>query len=269
VRSPLLVRPRSHGYGEVVAIAPRGDGLHYIDFKVVRIAAGESYSSNTTGSETVVVFIEGCADVTAGAQVWTNVGERRSPFDGPPRAVYLPPQHLYEIAANEDCEIAVCGAPARASYPARLLALQERDGHERGTGNAQRRVYDILMEPDAASTLFVTEVVTPPGHWSSYPPHKHDTDNPPHESALEELYYYRAQPQAGFAFQRVYTADGELDETVTAHDRDVVLVPRGYHVCAAAAEYAIYYLNVLAGPKHVYHMTFDPQHEWIREGWTW
>ena len=56
---------------------------------------------------------------------------------------------------------------------------------------------------------------------------------------------------------------------MTVHDRDVVLVPRGYHVCAAAAGYWIYYLNVLAGPKHLYRMSFDPAHEWIKENWAW
>ncbi len=267
--SPLLVRPRSYDYGELVAVAPGSNGWNYIDFKVVRIRGGDTYRGSTGGSETVIVFIEGTAGVTCDAMAWEDVGGRLSPFDGPPQALYVPQERSYAIRARGDCEIAVCAAPARAMYPPRLLALQRRDAHERGTGNAQRRVYDILMDPDAASTLFVTEVVTPPGHWSSYPPHKHDTDDPPRESALEELYYYRAQPPAGFAFQRVYTADAELDETVTAHDRDVVLVPRGYHVCAAAAEYAIYYLNVLAGPRHVYHMSFDRQHEWIRESWTW
>jgi 5-deoxy-glucuronate isomerase len=125
------------------------------------------------------------------------------------------------------------------------------------------------MDPDDASSLFVTEVVTPAGNWSSYPPHKHDRDDPPNESALEEIYYYRARPAGGFAFQRVYTPEKDLDESIAARDRDVVLVPRGYHVCAAAPGYEIYYLNVLAGPKHVYHMTFDPAHAWIKEGWTW
>jgi 5-deoxy-glucuronate isomerase len=267
--SPLLVRSRSSGYGEVVSITPDRDGWKYIDFKVVRLQAGKTYVTQTGGHETVVVFIEGSANVRADDAAWQGVGGRASPFDGPPHGVYLPQETRYSIEALHECEFAVCSAPARGMHQARLLTLEQRDGRERGTGNAQRRIYDILMDENGASTLFVTEVITPPGHWSSYPPHKHDTDDPPNESALEELYYYRAQPQSGFAFQRVYSTDGELDETITAHDRDVVLVPRGYHVCAAAAEYAIYYLNVLAGPKHVYHMTFDPQHEWIRKGWTW
>ena len=35
------------------------------------------------------------------------------------------------------------------------------------------------------------EVFTPGGNWSSYPPHKHDTDDPPREVDLDEIYYFR------------------------------------------------------------------------------
>ncbi len=267
--SALLVRPGSRNDGVRVSLAPDGNAWKYIDFKTVRLFKGASYASETNGNEAVLVVVEGTVDIECRDAAWYGVGGRRSPFDGPPQAVYLPQSTAYRATAREDCEVAICCAQARGAFAPRLIALNESDARERGTGNAARRIYDILMDEDAASTLFITEVITPPGHWSSYPPHKHDTDDPPRESALEELYYYRASPRTGFAFQRVYTSDGILDETITAHDGDVVLVPRGYHVCAAAAEYGIYYLNVLAGPKHVYHMTFDPDHEWIRKGWTW
>ncbi len=95
----------------------------------------------------------------------------------------------------------------------------------------------------------MVEVITPAGHWSSYPPHKHDQDDLPRELLLEETYYHRINPPQGFAMQRVYTDDRSLDETMTVTDRDVVLVPRGYHPCAAAHGYELYYLNVMAGPK--------------------
>jgi 5-deoxy-D-glucuronate isomerase len=39
--------------------------------------------------------------------------------------------------------------------------------------------------------------------------------------------FHRLQPAQGFAFQRVFTGDGKLDETISASDHDVVLVPRG------------------------------------------
>jgi len=40
----------------------------------------------------------------------------------------------------------------------------------------------------------VVEVITPNGHWSSYPPHKHDQDDRPNETYLEETYYHRTNP---------------------------------------------------------------------------
>ena len=59
-----------------------------------------------------------------------------------------------------------------------------------------------------------------------HPSHKHDTDNLPHESELQETYYHRLNPAQGFAFQRVYTDDRSLDQSMAVEDGDVVLVPR-------------------------------------------
>jgi 5-deoxy-glucuronate isomerase len=267
--SPLLIRGNDIGNGEIVAIERNGNVWKYINFRAIHLPAGQVLKAETRDDEVVIVLIAGTVDVFSSAGTWLGIGKRPDPFSGPPEAVYLPSSLTYEIRATRDAEIAFCGAPARGAFEARVITTPADAEYLRGDGQAQRRVRNILMNDGEAGTLFLTEVVTLPGNWSSYPPHKHDTDNPPFESELEELYYYRAQPQQGFAFQRVYTADGELDETMTVRDRDVVLVPRGYHVCAAAAGYWIYYLNVLAGPKHVYRMTFDPPHEWIKENWTW
>jgi 5-deoxy-glucuronate isomerase len=108
-------------------------------------------------------------------------------------------------------------------------------------------------------------VVTPGGNWSSYPPHKHDTNDPPRERQLEELYYYRFRRPRGFAFQRVYTADRSLDEAITPMDGDAVLVPRGYHPVGVPAGYDCYYLNVMAGPIREWRFTIDPDHEWLMD----
>jgi 5-deoxy-glucuronate isomerase len=268
-RSPLLIHGRDVASGEVVASSPGNAEMKFISFRVVRVLAGQQIVAETGNDEVALVLIAGTIDVSSSAGTWNSVGGRPDPFSGPPEAVYLPPSTNYEIRARRDAEVAICGAPARELHAARHIAPGADAEYTRGDGQAQRRVRNILMTEGEASTLFLTEVVTLPGNWSSYPPHKHDEDNPPVESQLEELYYFRARPAAGFAFQRVYTASGDLDELVTAHDGDVVLVPRGYHVCAAAAGYWIYYLNVLAGPKHIYRMTFDPSHSWIKENWAW
>jgi 5-deoxy-glucuronate isomerase len=107
------------------------------------------------------------------------------------------------------------------------------------------------------------EVITPGGHSSSYPPHKHDRDAAPEETLLEETYYHRLNPPQGFAFQRVYTDDRSLDESCAVEDHDVVMVPRGYHPCVAPHGYDLYYLNVMAGPGRAWHFKNDPAHEWI------
>ena len=126
-----------------------------------------------------------------------------------------------------------------------------------------RTIHQILMEDRPAERLLVTEVLTPAGHWSSYPPHKHDTDDPPNESYLEETYYFRARDPRAFALQRVYTADRSLDESVAARDGDLVLVPRGYHTVSAPPGYDLYYLNVMAGPTRAWAISNDPDHEWM------
>ena len=118
------------------------------------------------------------------------------------------------------------------------------------------------MADEPAAALLVCEVITPGGNWSSYPPHKHDVDATPRESALEETYYHRISPAKGFALQRVYSADRELDETMSIGDRDTVLVPRGYHTVSAPPGYDLYYLNVMAGPTRAWAIANDPDHEW-------
>jgi len=127
----------------------------------------------------------------------------------------------------------------------------------RGEGNTRRRVQHILDTDQEAERLIAVEVITPAGNWSSFPPHKHDTENPPHEAYLEETYYHHMQPTDGFAFQRVYTGEG-FDETVAVHDGDLVLVPKGYHVVSAAPGFDLYYLNVMAGPRREWQYQVDP-----------
>ena len=117
------------------------------------------------------------------------------------------------------------------------------------------------------------EVYTPSGNWSSYPPHKHDARSVDadgvtlREAELEEIYFYKVDKPHGFAWQKVYTADGAFHRIVEAKDNDVVMVPRGYHPVVAGYGYNVYYLNILAGTDHSLASTDDPAHHWARESW--
>ena len=208
-------------------------------------------------------MLSGKARVTTGDFDFGRHWRTRRCLLGPALVGLLPPHNEVSVAAEEDCEIAICSAPATGKFPPRVIAPGDVETLTRGKGTNTRHVRNILPETASAESLLVVEVITPSGHWSSYPPHKHDRDDLPRESLLEETYYHRFSPPQGFALQRVYTDDRELDETMAVGDRDVVLVPRGYHPVGAAHGYDLYYLNVMAGPKRTWRFHNDPAHEWL------
>jgi 5-deoxy-glucuronate isomerase len=237
------------------AVTPESAGWSYVGFEVVR----PPVECDTGTDEHCVVVISGTISVGD----FRNLGGRADPWSGMPDAAYLPPGTRYLIEG--DGEVAICSAPAQAGAEARALPGAEIATETRGRGAHERYIRPILMGDREADSLLVCEVLTPAGHWSSYPPHKHDRDAMPDESLLEETYYHRIAPPHGFAFQRVYTADRSLDETVTVRDGDVVLVPRGYHTVSAAPGYELYYLNVMAGPTRAWAVANDPEHEWTMD----
>jgi len=106
----------------------------------------------------------------------------------------------------------------------------------------------------------VGETFNPAGHWSSYPPHKHDGRDG--EPKLEEVYYYRIDPPQGFGHQMLYTAAGE-SVTHTVRDGDAVLLPYGYHPVSSPPGYRLYYLWAIAGEQRKLALHEDPAHSWI------
>lgn len=263
--SELLVKSAEEpdSGGSLLKVTPRSAGWERVGFEVLRLAAGETVERETGGEEACLVALSGTGDISAGEEEWRGVGGRESVFDGPPHAVYLPPGTAYRIEATSELELGICSAPAENGVEAREIRPEEVKVEHRGSGNAAREVRPILMEDRPAESLLVVEVITPNGHWSSFPPHKHDRDARPEETYLEETYYHRLRPEKGFAFQRVYTADRSLDETLCFGDGDTVLVPRGYHVVSAPPGYDLYYLNVMAGPVREWKINNDPDHEWL------
>ena len=77
--------------------------------------------------------------------------------------------------------------------------------------------------------------------------HKHDQDNLPHESQLEETYYHRLDPPQGYGFE----------------DLDVVLVPKAYYPVGAPHGYDLFYLNVMVGATRIGRFHNDLAHAWM------
>jgi 5-deoxy-glucuronate isomerase len=259
----LLVKGRRNGK-QIVQVTPQTAGWTYVGFAAYRLGSGESITLDVDLRERCIVVLSGTVTVRSGGDAWKQIGERESVFeDRSPYAVYLPRDAAAAVTAHTDAEIGVASAPGTGVRKARLIEPSAMKRFARGTGANTRYVCDILPESEPADHLLVVEVLTPGGHSSSYPPHKHDTDNLPIESSLEETYYHRLSPAQGFAFQRVYTDDRSLDESMAVENHDVVMVPRGYHPVVVPYGYDSYYLNVMAGPTRTWHFRNDPVHEWM------
>jgi 5-deoxy-glucuronate isomerase len=260
----LLVKAKPHGR-EIVTVTPASAGWTHVGFEGFRLDAGEGMTIDLPADrEGCLVILTGRVDVALGVESWSGLGGRESVFEErSPDAVYAPPGSHYVIRADSAAELALASAPAQGLHPARWIPAAGMQRSIRGQGSNTRYVCDILPQTEAAESLLVVEVLTPAAHSSSYPPHKHDTDNLPAESSLEETYYHRIDPPQGFAFQRVYTDTRDLDESMAVGDHDVVMVPRGYHPVVMPHGYRGYYLNVMAGPRREWHFKNDPAHDWL------
>ena len=250
-----LVRNASEG------VNPKTAGWTYLSFRTVGCRADEILAGETGADETALIWLGGRAQVDGFGQV----GERDDVFSGLPSALLLPPGASYTLRALTPLRLAIVSAPAASAPPARLVRPGDVRVEIRGKGVTERKIHWILSEKEPAARLLLVEVLTPAGHWSTYPPHKHDADTPGVERALEELYYYRFNPEQGFAFQGIYTKARDLDVSIRARHDDLVLVPRGYHVVSAAPGYDCYYLNAMAGAVREWLFTTDPDHQWLMD----
>jgi 5-deoxy-glucuronate isomerase len=264
---PLLRRgPRPRGPVVSHDIRPADAGWAYVGFVEHRLEAGAGFERAPDDREVAVIVVDGSVTLMAVGQRYPSLGSRASPLEGPPAPVLLlAPGNAVEVRAESAATVVVADAPAAAAARTRLIDAGDILVESRGAGITERRIHHLLPPTAAAGRLILFEVITPGGHWSSYPPHKHDTEDPPREAYLEELYYYRFDRPEGWAFARVYTADRSLDACLAPRDRDVVLVARGYHPVSAAPGYDAYYLNVMAGPHRAWHFTLDAEHAWLMD----
>ncbi len=263
----ILKRSPFGTHGKVHEITPQSAGWRYVGFSLYRLREGETIGEATGNSEVIIVMVEGKARFNAAGKDWGELGERMNVFEKtPPHCLYVPNGEQWKAAATTDCTIGVCLAPGVGGHKARRIGPDGITLTPRGVGANQRFINNIAMEnEDYCDSLLVTEVFTPAGNWSSYPSHRHDEDDFPRITYLEETYYHRINPEQGFGLQRVYTDDGSLDETIAVKNHDVVLVPRGHHPCGAPHGFELYYLNVMAGPLRKWRFVADPAVQWIMD----
>ena len=262
---PLLRRaaaPRRDGW--IAGVQAPSPGWEYVTFDAWRLQPGQTVGRSADAHERLVLVLEGEAAVRAGTEDFGVMGSRATVFDGsPPPVVLVEPGRPVEVVAATEALVAVAAAPGGSVARTACIPSADVPVEQRGISETARTVHHLLAPSAPAGRLIAFEVLTPGGNWSSYPPHKHDTEEPPLEARLEELYFYRFAKPQGFAFQRVYLGDRSFDEALTPMDGDVVLVPGGYHPVGVPSGYDCYYLNVMAGPNRAWHFTIDPDHSWL------
>ena len=275
------LRLHSDGAGNV-RVDPSRAAWRYLSFRALSLAGG-AVEPLDPRLEHVLVVVHGAdvrleaTSVATGTTATIAVPGRASAFVGLPGAAYVPVGWQGLIRTAHDAAaarslIAIASAPSsgRAGVAGAPLAINPADiaVEVRGAGNATRQIHHIVAPDFPADRLELVEVLTPSGNWSSWPPHKHDTDNMPTEAVLEEIYYYQFGRPEAWAMQRLYRADRSRDCTWEVRSGDVVLVTDGYHPFVAAHGDDAYYLNALAGDRRTMACSYDPDLDWVRSTWA-
>ena len=261
-----LIRPKTDATVKI-NVTPKTAGWDSLTFKVISLKAGQSYSEQTGGNEVALVPLAGQGICRVAGEQFDLV--RKGVFAEMPHVLYVPPGQEINVQAETDFEFSLGGAPAEGKYPLRLFVPAEIKSEVRGGGSATRQVNHILAHPLPAERLILFEVYVPGGGWSGWPPHCHDGyEGSPY---LEETYYFRTDPDYGFAMHRNYRVDIDFDETLPVQNGDLVLVTQGFHSTAAAPNCNLYFLNYLAGElvddKRATPPFDDPDFGWIKNDW--
>ena len=252
----LFRSPRAEG---LQLLQRRGErGARELTTRRLTLSPSQDAAFSVANEETVIVLIEGRGTFEVGGQSWTV--QRGSVFTDRATALLLPPRAELTVRAETPLEAVLISTPAPAGGQPVLRAPEDVAIVERGTDLYKREVRNLFTTDPHAQRLMVGETVNATGHWSSYPPHKHDGHD--NELRLEEMYYYRVNPPEGFGVHISYTASGEA-ATHQVRDGDLVLIPYGYHSVSAPPRYELYYLWAIAGDERKLTVYEDPAHRWV------
>lgn len=250
-----------NGTDEIVTKTNSSLGLLELD--MVKLAQGESTEYHEQDKEYSIILLGGKCTITGDGFAYEKIGERENVFDGAATAVYIPCNKAFRICADTDVTIAVCKSPSDMDAVPVLVRPEDVVIKDLGKDGWQRQAHFIIDERIKAKHLYIGEAYVDSGMWASYPPHKHDEDNMPVEGVLEEIYYYEFNKEAGFGIQRLYSKEGDIDETYTVKTGDVVEIPRGYHPFCCAPGYESYYLWIMAGENRGFFLTTEEDHVWL------
>lgn len=250
-------------YGKSEIITKDNSPCKNVEIDMVKLIKGDKKSYSEADKEYGLLILNGKCTVEGATFKYENVGERETVFEGNATCVYVPRNTDFTITACGEVAIAVCKCPSTNDHKPALIKPTDVSGKKLGKPGWERHAMFILDERVEADQIYIGEAWIDGGQWSSYPPHKHDDMNMPTEANTEEIYYFEFEKPQGFGIQKVYTMEGNIDETYTVKSGDFVEIPRGYHPYHSAPGYKSYMLWIMAGPIRGFYMTTDEEHKWL------
>jgi 5-deoxy-glucuronate isomerase len=245
-------------------------------FNIVKLALGESFTSQVPGYETFIVPATGTIDVQTGGETFVSIGKRRlNVWDGEPEGVYISIGAAAHITCTSDqAEIFVAGAACDEKLPPFAVRAADIDPVQYGSDDTKthRKIKHILGTKyhGRVGRLLVSELYTVgAGGWSGFPSHKHDTNRLPIETRHDEAYNFRFNPPHGSGLQMLQREDGKPGDAYHLVDGSTVAIDNGYHPCCVLPGYEMYYFTILAGetqrslvqyfqPSHAYQIETIP-----------
>src|SRR5215213_10639591 len=180
------------GEPTLVSITPDDAGWTWTGIQVLRLCPGVPRTVETGASECFVLPLSGGLTVDVEGEVTLTLEGRDSVFTHVTDFAYVGRDSRAVLTSEAGAEVALPSSRCEGKLPVAYGAAEDVPVEVRGAGNATRQVTNFGVPGvwDHAEKLVCCELLTPPGNWSSYPPHKHDASRPC-EVVNEEIYYYR------------------------------------------------------------------------------
>lgn len=251
------------GWQEIVTLD--NNLLKHIGFGIIRLKSGQSYSGFSNDREMTMIINRGPVKFSSAGKDWKDLGNRNSMFNGPATGIYVPINEKFTITADK-CDAEISAAYCKTDKPGEPFVIHpgEYDIVNITDEAANRTLHYVFGQNVEGRThrIVMVEEFVESGNWMGVPPHKHDTHQPPEETYMAELYFFKFDPPQGFGVQINYK-DKNTQEAKLIHTNDVVLLPDGYHPFVTLAGYrAGFHAILVSDVGRSVVQSFDPDHSW-------
>lgn len=249
-------------------LTPLVDAQHLsqLSFSTLLLGAGEQFELATEGREVAAVLVYGTCQAKISGGEPHVLGPRPNPFDAPPHALFVGREERMHFEASEQTLIGLGSAPAERKFPNYVIDPSQVKSGRRGDGNWTRDVRFVCWSDNTEGNLLLAgETCTPPGNWSTMPPHRHQFEIPGEEVPYEEVYFFQFTKPQGFGLMWQFDDDGEMDQAWSLRQGDATYMGGGYHPLVSAPGSSLYHLSLMSGPRRMSQASIHKDYRYILE----